>query len=241
MLRNLIYITIFLTSILSFSQNIKSISEFKKVGDSLVKNRLSEFDKSGNLVREVNYGRFDSRLKTFRNKIRTFEYKNGQRVSEYFCENFVSKDTCVIRAFSTFEFDKKTGIEKQTKYESDSLIRFIRETNKSKRMKSSKTYSWEFIPVEKPDFEKALVLIDTIFYDKKKRKIKRIGYNSREKKPVIELYKYSGKNYTYQTIGRYRDTTLTFKYNKLQKLTDKKSMSYIFRNSVNYKYEIEYY
>ncbi len=241
MLRNLIYITIFLTSILSFSQNIKSIVEFEKAGDSLVKNRLSEFDKSGNLVREVNYGSFDSRLKTFRNKIRTFEYKNGQRISEYFCENFVSKDTCVVRAFSTFEFDKKTGIEKQIKYESDSLIRFIREIKKSKRMKSSKTYSWEFLPVEKPDFEKALVLVDTIFYDKKKRKIKRVSYNSREKKRVVELFKYSDENYTYQTIGIFKDSILTFQYNKLQKLADKKSLNYIFMNSENYKYEIEYY
>ena len=215
--------------------------EFEKAGDSLVKNRLSEFDKSGNLVREVNYGSFDSRLKTFRNKIRTFEYKNGQRISEYFCENFVSKDTCVVRAFSTFEFDKKTGIEKQIKYESDSLIRFIREIKKSKRMKSSKTYSWEFLPVEKPDFEKALVLVDTIFYDKKKRKIKRVSYNSREKKRVVELFKYSDENYTYQTIGIFKDSILTFQYNKLQKLADKKSLNYIFMNSENYKYEIEYY
>ncbi|QXP68515.1 hypothetical protein [Polaribacter sp. AHE13PA] len=241
MLKNLIYITIFFTSFLSFSQNIKSIAEFKKVGDSLIKNRLSEFDQSGNLVREVNYGRFDSRLKTYRNKITTFELKNGQRVSEYFCEDFVAKDTCVLRSFSTFEFDKKNGIEKQTKFESDSLIRFIRETKKSKRIKSSKTYSWEFIPVEKPDFEKALVLIDTIFYDKKQRKIKRVSYNSRKKKPVVELYKYSDKNYTYQTIGTFRDTTLTFQYNKLQKLADKKSLNYIFQNSENFKYEIEYY
>lgn len=226
---------------MSYSQNIKSITEFKKVGDSLSKNRLSEFDKSGNLVREVNYGRFDSRLKTFRNKIRTFEYKNEQRVSEYFCEDFVSKDTCVLRSFSTFEFDKKTGIEKQMKYESDSLIRFVREMKKSKIIKSSKTYSWEFLPVEKPDFEKALVLVDTIFYDKMNRKIKRVNYNSGKKEPVIELYKYSDENYSYQTIGTFRDTTLTFQYTKLQKLVDKKSLNYIFQNSENYKYEIEYY
>lgn len=207
----------------------------------MVKNRFSEFDKSGNLIREVNYGKFDSRLKTYRNKIRTFEYQKGQITSEYFCEYFVSKDTCVVRAFSTYVFDKNDGIEKQTKYESDSLIRFIRETKKSKRMRSSKTYSWEFMPVEKPDFEKALVLVDTIFYDKKKRKIKRVSYNSREEKPVVELYKYSDKNYSYQIIGTFRDTTLTFQYNKLQKLADKKSLNYIFENSENYKYELEYY
>ncbi|MDC3319888.1 hypothetical protein OAV61_09020 [Flavobacteriaceae bacterium] len=241
MLKKVISISIFLASILSFSQNIKSITEFKKAGDSLTKNRLTEFDKAGNLIREVNYGRYDSRLKTFRNKIRTFEYKNGQRISEYFCEDFVAKDTCVLRSFSIFEFDKESGIEKQTKYESDSLIRFLRETKKQKRIKSSITYSWEFIPVENPDFDKALVLKDTIFYDRKNRKIKRVSYNSREEKPVIELYDYSTKTYNYQTKGTYRDTILTFDYSKLQKLADKKSLDYIFQNKEQYKYEIEYY
>lgn len=226
---------------MSYSQNIKSITEFKKVGDSLTKNRLTEFDKSGNLIREVDYGRYDSRLKTFRNKIRTFKYKNGQRISEYFCEDFVAKDTCVLRSFSTFEFDKDSGIEKQTKYESDSLIRFIKQTKKQKRVKTSKTHSWEFMPVEEPNYEKALVLTDTIFFDKKNRKIKRVSYNSREKKPVIELYDYSKKAYTYQTKGTYRDTILTFNYSKLQKLADKKSLDYIFQNEEQFEYEIEYY
>lgn len=241
MLKNLINITIFLTSILSFSQNIKSIVEFKKVGDSLVKNRLSEFDKSGNLIQEVNFGKFDSRLNTHRNKIRTFEYANGQRVSEYFCENFVSKDTCVIREFSNFEFDKKTGIEKQIKYESDSLIRFIREMKKSKRSKSSKTYSWEFLPVKKPDFEKVLVLIDTSYFDKKNRLIKRVNYNSRVKEPYVEKYAYSKNKYTYQRIGTARDTLITFDYTKLQKKVDKRNLDYKFNSEDNYEYKIEYY
>lgn len=241
MLKNIIIISIFLTSTLSFSQNIKSIAEFKKVGDSLIKNRLTEFDKSGNLTREVKYGRYDSIIKTYRNKIITFEYKNGQRISEYFCEDFVAKDTCVLRSFSTFEFDKNTRIEKQTKFESDSLIRFIKETKRQKGIKSSKIYSWEFIPVEKPNYEKALILIDTIFYDNKLRKIKRVSYNSREKSPVIELYDYSKKSYTYQIKGTYRDTIITFNYSKLQKFADRESLEYIFRNEKQYKYEIKYY
>lgn len=241
MLKKVIYILIFLTSILSYSQNIKSITEFKKMGDSLNKTRMTEFDKSGNLIKEVNYGNYDSILKTFRNKIRTFKYKNGQRISEYFCEDFVSKDTCLLRSFSTFEFDKAKGIEKQTKYESDSLIRFIRETKIRKRIKSSKTYSWEFFPVEKPNYDKAIILTDTIFYDKKNRKTKRVIYNSREKKPVIELYDYSKKTYTYQTKGTYRDTILTLEYNNLQKLSDKNSLDYIFQNDKRFEYEIKYY
>ena len=40
---------------MSFSQNIKTITEFKKQGDSLVKNRSTEFDKDENLVREVKW------------------------------------------------------------------------------------------------------------------------------------------------------------------------------------------
>ncbi|QXP59709.1 hypothetical protein [Olleya sp. HaHaR_3_96] len=226
---------------MSFSQNIKSIIEFKKAGDSLTKNRLTEFDKSGNLVREVRYEKYDSRSKTLRNKIRTLEYKNEQRISELFCEYFVAKDTCILRSFSTFVFDKESGIEKEIKFESDSLIRFIREIKRQKRIKSSKTYSWEFMPVEKPNYEKAMVFIDTTFYDEMNRKIKRVSYNNRAENPVIELYDYSKKSYTYQTKGTSRDTILTFDYSNLQKLTDKKSLDYISQNKEQYKYEIEYY
>lgn len=232
---------------MSYSQKIKSITEFKKVEDSFKRSRLTEFDKSGNLIREVNYGRYDSILRTYRNKIKTFKYKNGQRISECFCEEFVAKDTCVLRSFSIFEFDNGRGVEKQIKFESDSLIRFIRETKKQKRIKTSKTYSWEFNPIKKPNYEKALILTDTVFYDKKNRKVKRVSYNNREKKPVIELYNYSKKTYTYQTKGTYRDTILTFKYNKLQnysklqKLVDKKALDYIFQNEEQFKYEIGYY
>ena len=49
------------------------------------------------------------------------------------------------------------------------------------------------------------------------------------------------KTYTYQTKGTYRDTILTFDYSKLQKLADKKSLDYIFKNEEQFEYEIEYY
>jgi len=53
-------------------------------------------------------------------------------------------------------------------------------------MTISKTNSWEFFPVKEPNYEKALVLIDTSYFDKKNRLTKRINYNSRAKKSFIE-------------------------------------------------------
>jgi hypothetical protein len=236
MQKNVIFILIILTSCLSFSQNIKSITELKKQGDSLVKNRLTEFDKDGNKTKEVKFRKRS-------NRIVTIEINNGIKVSQMNCDYFAKQDTCVTRSFSKFEFDNKSGIEKQTLYESDSLIRFIRENKNDKRIKISKVYSWEHSPVEEPNYEKALVIIDTIFFDNKDRKTKRVSYNLSRKNPVIELYKYSDKNYTYQTIGTYRDTILKFSFikNPLQKLADKKSLNYVFQNSQDYEYEIEYY
>lgn len=236
-----IYILIFLFSSVSFGQKIKTITELKKVNDSLIKIRKTEFDKSGNLTKEVKFGGYDVISKTFRNKNRYVNYENGRRVSGYNCENFVSKDTCVIRSFSTYEFNPKTDVETQTKYEADTLIRFIREVKKEKRMKVSKTYSWDFNPVKNPDYEKALVLTDTSYFDKKNRLMKRTNYNSRAEKPFIVKYKYSKTQYSYQTIGTARDTIIKFNYTKLQKKADKKNVDYQFKSDENYKYEIEYH
>jgi len=236
-----IYILIFLFSSIIFGQNIKAITELKKENDSLVKVGKSEFDKFGNLTKEVKFGGYDAILKTFRNKNRILEYENGKRVAEYNCEDFVSKDTCVIRSFSTYEINQKTRVEKQTKYEADTLIRFIREVKKKNNMTISKTNSWEFFPVKEPNYEKALVLIDTSYFDKKNRLSKRINYNSRSKKSYIEKYKYSKNEYSYQTSGTARDTIITFDYTKLQKKVDKKNIDYQFKTDDKHEYKIEYY
>ncbi|WP_111710382.1 hypothetical protein [Lutibacter citreus] len=241
MQKKITYILIFLISSVSFGQKIKTITEYKKESDSLIKTRKTEFDKSGNLTKEVRFGGYDGISKTFRNKNRIIKYNNGKRFSEYNCEDFVAKDTCVIRSFSTYEFDPKTKIEKQTKYETDSLIRFIREVKRQKRIRVSKTNSWEFIPVKEPDFEKALILTDTSYFDKKNRLIKRVNYNSRAKEPYIEKYVYSKDKYTYQTIGTARDTILSFEYTKLQQKIDKKSIDYKLNSTDIYEYEIEYH
>lgn len=241
MQKKIIYILIFLISSVSFGQKIKTITEFKKENDSLIKTRKTEFDKSGNLTKEVKFGGYDAISETFRNKNRIIKYVDGQRVSEYNCENFVAKDTCVIRSFSIYKFNPNTRIEKQTKYEADSLIRFIRELKTENTTRISKTNSWEFVPVKEPDYDKALILVDTSYFDKKNRLIKRVNYNSRAKEPYIEKYVYSKDKYTYQTIGTARDTILTFEYTKLQKKVDKKNIDYKFNSNDSYEYEIEYH
>ena len=241
MLKKTTYLSIFLFSLLSFGQKIKTIIEFKSEKDSLIKVRKTTFDNSGNLIKEVIFGEFDDILKTYRNINHLVEYKNGKRVFEYDCEEFVSKDTCIIRSFSNYKYDPKTGIETQTKYESDSLIRFIREIKREKGIAISKTNSWEFFPVKLPDYENSTVLTDTTYFDKKNRIIKRISFSNQFKKPIIENYKYSKKGYTYQIIGSGNDKTINIVHSEIQKIIDENNLNFRYESYEKYKYKIEYY
>ena len=90
MKKKIIYIYVFLFSILNFGQKIKTKTEFKNEKDSIIKMRETSFDKSGNLIKEIISGEFDEVLETYRNYNRFVEYKNGQRNFEYNCEDFVS-------------------------------------------------------------------------------------------------------------------------------------------------------
>jgi hypothetical protein len=241
MLKKINYISILLFSLLSFGQKIKTITEFKNEKDSLIKVRETTFDNSGNLIKEIIFGEFDNILKTYRNKNQIVEYKDGKRVSEYSCEDFVSKDTCVVRSFSTYKFNPKTRIETETKYESDSLIRFIREVKNEKSITISKTNSWEFFPVKLPDYENSTVLTDTTYLDKKNRIIKRISFSNQFEKPIIENYKYSKKGYSYQIIGRGNDKTINIIHSEIQKIIDDNNLNFRYESYEKYKYEIEYY
>lgn len=233
-MKNLIYILIFHTTILSFSQNIKSITEFKKQGDSLVKNCLTEFDKNGKVMNKIKFG-------TKTNFIITTQYKNGQRVSKLSCSYFKKQDTCIIKTYSTFQFDNKTKTEKETFFESDSTIRFIREFKREKHIGYEKTYSWEFNPTKFPDLNKAAILIDTIYYDNKNREIKRISHTNFHKQKVIEIIKYSKNKYTKQIIGTQKDTIFEYKLNKLQAIAFENNIDYKFKSDKKYNYTIEYW
>lgn len=221
--------------LISCSPKIKSILQYQKKGNEFELKNITEFDKNGNKILSKGIGNLRS------NRITTTEYKNNRRVFEKSCDYFEKQDTCVIRDFSKFEFDKKTGIEKQTLFESDSAIRFIREIKRLKFMEIKKGYTWEFSPSKTPKIENALILTDTTYFDKKDRKIKIVHHSSSYKNPWIEIFKYSKNEYTKQTIGTAGDTILKFKITDLQKIADRRKIDYRFYSLENYKYEIENY
>ena len=133
MLKKILLTLICLISTLTYSQKIKSIIEYRNEIDTIIKVRKSDFNKNGKLVKEVYFGGYDFISKTYRNRIKTIEYKDNQKILESSCEYFISSDTCITLPFSKYIYNKETGIEKRTFYDSDSLIISITETKKSKK------------------------------------------------------------------------------------------------------------
>ena len=234
-MRKSIIILTFFGLLLSCSPKIKSILKYEKKGNEFVLRNVTKFDKKGNKVLSKGVGNTRS------NRITKFEYENNRRVSEKSCDYFEKQDTCVIRSFSKFEFDKKTGIEKQTIFEPDSSVRLIREIKNLNNIRVTKVHTWEMFPTKNPKKENAMILIDTTFLDNKGRKVKSLHYNNDFKKPWIEIFEYSENEYTRQTIGTARDTILKFKIPELQKMAEKRELDYKFYNLENTKYEIENY
>jgi len=230
------------------SPKIKTILEYRKNGNEFVLNKLTEFDKNGNKVLSKGYG--NERMTTVQYKnnrrafniITTFQYKNNRRIFERSCDYIAKQDTCIIRDFSKFQFDKKTEIEKKTLFKPDSTVQFIQETKRLKDLEIKKGYIWTFSRTKSPKTENApTTWTDTTYFDKKGRKTKIIHHSSSFKKPWFDIFKYSKNEYTKQTIRFGKDTILKFKISDLQKLTDKKNLDYKFYSLDNYKYEIKNY
>lgn len=234
-MRKTIIILTFLGLLFSCSPKIKSILNYQKKGNEFVLRNITEFDKNGNKVLSKGVGNARS------NRITKTEYKNNRRIFEKSCDYFKKYDTCVIRSFSKFEFDKKTGIEKQTLFEPDSSIRLIREIKNLKNIRVTKVHTWEMFPSKNPKKDNAIILIDSTFLDSKGRKIKSLHYNNSFDKLWIEIFEYSENEYTRQTIGTARDTILKFRITDLQKMAKKKKLDYKFYSLENNKYEIENY
>jgi hypothetical protein len=234
-MRKTIIILTFFGLLFSCSPKIKSILKYQKKGNEFVLRNITEFDKNGNKVLSKGVGNTRS------NRITETEYINNRRVFEKSCDYFKKQDTCVLRSFSKFEFDKKTGIEKETLFESDSAIRLIREIKRVSNMEIKKVHTWEMFPTKNPKKENAMILIDTTFLDNKGRKVKSLHYNNDFEKPWIEIFKYSDNQYTRQTIGTARDTILKFKISDLQKMAEKRKLDYKFYSLENNKYEIKNY
>lgn len=231
-----IILLIFLTVILGCSSKIKSITEFSNKDGILSKNRIAEFDREGNKLLEENFGNQRA------NRITKLEYKNGLKILEVDCDYFQKQDTCVLRQFSKFEYDSNNRLITETKFEEDSATRFIRNHLYFKDMKVEKTMSWEMIASKQPDYNKGSVYIDTIYYDKLRRKIKIISGSPDFSKPYIQIYKYSKNGYLRELKGTYNnDTVLSYKYNKLQKKAIKNKIDFDFGDMKKNKYEFKYY
>ncbi|HET8885553.1 MAG TPA: hypothetical protein VFM70_04280 [Salinimicrobium sp.] len=226
---------ILLTFILGCSPKIQSITEYLKNDNNLIKSRVVEFDKKGNKILERKFGNPRS------NRIVRIEYKNGKKFKETDCDYFETKDTCVIRQFSIYEYNTDNNLKIQTMYESDSAVRFIRKYRKNGNLEVIRTNTWEMFPTKDPDPENAMQLTDSVFYDSKGREIKRLHYNKDFKEPWIEKFEYSDNGYTKEISGTRMDTTRFYEYSKLDKLANKKEIDFEFRDTTNYKYKIKYY
>lgn len=175
------------------------------------------------------------------NRIVRTEYLNGKKFKETGCDYFAEQDTCVVRQFSVYEYKPDENLKKQTMYESDSAVRFIRRYYKKGNLEVIKTNTWEMFPTKDPDPEKAMKLTDSVYYDTKGREVKRLHYNESFEKPWIEKYTYSDKGYTKEVIGTRMDTIRFFKYSELDKLALKEGIDFEFRDTTNYQYKIDYY
>ena len=229
------FLLIFLTFLLGCSSKIKSITEFSNQDGIISKNRIAEFDKEGNKLLEQNFGNLIS------NRVTKSDYINGMKVLEMDCDYFEKEDTCVVRQFSKFDYDVNNRLIAETKFEEDSAIRFVRRHINLKDMKVLKTMSWEMFPVATPNYDEAVILIDTIYYDKLKREIKRVHHNPDFDKPWIEIFRYSKNGYSKEYKGSSKDTIEYFKYNKLQKKVIKNKINFDFGDMKKNKYKFEYY
>jgi len=230
-----IILLILISVVLGCSTQIKSITEFTNQDNILSKNRTAEFDKEGNKLLEQNFGNIRY------NNITKSELKNGMKILEIDCDYFRKEDTCVVRQFSKFDYESNKRLSTETKFEEDSLIRFISCHHYFKNMKVIKTMSWETFPKATLNYDAALILVDTIYYDKLKREIKKVHHNPDFGKPWIEIFKYSRNGYSKEYIGISKDTIEYFKHNKLQKKAFKNKIDFDFRDMKIYKYKFNYY
>lgn len=225
-----IIVLICMSFILGCSHKIKSITEFSKLNFILSKSKVVEFDRNGNKLLEQNFG--DSRS----NRITKFEYKDGLKIFETGCDYFQIKDTCVIRYYKKFDYNIDRKIATETFFENDSAIRFIRDFQYFNNMKIIKTMSWEISPKIIPDYSKAYIAIDTIYYDMLEREIKRVHHSSVFDKPIIEIIKYKKNGYSINYYGYSKDSMGYFKYNKFHAKAIKNKIDFNFKNDYRYKF-----
>ncbi len=235
-MRKNIFILSTFVLILSCSPKIKSIQAFERKGKEFVLWKTTMFDKNGLELKSI------SPWENGNEMITSIEYNSNRKVLEKTCYYVKSEDTCYLQYFLKFEFDRKSNTEKQTFYESDSAVRYIRETQKTKMLKITKSKSWQRNPTKTPNLKDAIVSIDTAHLDHKNRVIKRSYYHPKTNSLWFsEIYNYSKDSFSVTTIGAVRDTTLKFQITELDKLVRRNNIDYEFINQKEFEYKINYY
>jgi hypothetical protein len=221
--------------IIGCSPKIKSITEYNKNDNNSTKSRVAKFDKKGNKTLERNFENQRS------NSVFKIEYLNGKKTKETDCDYFEKQDTCVVRQFSFYEYNPKENLKTQTMHDPDSAVRFIRKSHKTRNREVITTNSWEMFPTKDPNPENAIKLTDSVFYDSKRREIKRLHFNGNFKETWSEKFQYSKNGYTKIVSGNRMDTTLFHVYSKLEKLANKKHIDIDFKDATSHTYEFNYH
>ena len=241
MQKKFIFILSLLVSQLAFTQQIESIIEYVSREDSLVKNRATFFNQSGQVVSDSLKWFSDPVKKLLIYKVQEAKYNGDNKISEINYDWYVVKDTNVIRSFSTFQFDSISNKETQICFESDTLIRFVKEVTFEKNLKTTRTKSWEFNPVAQINDKPDLVLVDSIFFDNSNKPIKHLITNSELDGNIERHISYKNDSvYIRLKAGSFERMSI-MSYSKSQKIIDSLKMDYKFKTKPRYKYKFTYY
>lgn len=220
--------------IISCSPKIKTITAYENKNGILEQRILTQFDKKGNELKEIKFG-------DKHDKIKTFTYNRFGKVSVLGCNLQKGSDKCILDFFSKFSYNSKENIETETMYVKDSLVWLIKELKIEKRLNVVKTFLWENEATKFPNFNNAYVIIDSLYFDKKGRLIKYVSSSKINKRPIIGLYNYTDKGYSYKITGSKIDSLYNFIYTDEQKVIEKKLPKYQFYFPKELIYKIEYY
>lgn len=226
-------------------REIKAIIEYDVTGDSLVKTRSTYFDRRGNVITDTTDFLFDPINNSQIYRITKNTYEQGRKSIELIYDCYVNKDTNVVRSFSRFNYDEKTGAEIQRCYESDSLLRFVRTIKREKGIITQKTESWEFNPVDKENEMPDITLSDTIYIDEFSRPWKIISNryrgNAIKGSPVYRTMRYTSDSIYIKLETETYQKSYVSKYPKLQQRLDSIGIKYTIEKNDKYKYEILYF
>lgn len=98
---------------------LKTIIEYRKIGNTLKKTKSAEFDRAGNKLIERNFGQPRSNRKV------QYTYKNRLKMKEVSCDYFAKQDTCVVRQIVLYQYKPEKDLRIETIYEPDSAVRLV--------------------------------------------------------------------------------------------------------------------